>query len=396
MEQLLRFLKGYLRVRVWGFSPERFMNLCARKGIYLWNVRRNAEDIELFMELKAFFKLRPIAKKTGVRVAVLERIGLPFFMPKIRKRWVFLLGILLAVLFWWGSSFFVWKITLYGNVQVTDDQLMTFLEEQGIRIGTACKKLDIISLEKKIRREYPVVTWTSVKLVGTGLQVWIKENEILPPKTTQTVSEGRDLVSTFDAKVVSMVVRKGVPKTAVGERVAEGQILVEGKVPVYNEDASVREYLRVEADADIWLEHSLLFEATLPEFYEKKEYSGRCRKEYFIRIGENYVKLPWKNGFFQDTEIQKNHTPALFEKLQIPLGAGEIQHWEYTIVRKKYAREEAEALLNKKFDNFLVTLEEKGVQILEKDVRIDKEGDCWLVYGRMKVWEKADCLRDSE
>ena len=79
MEGILRFLRGYLRVRIWGGSPERFLNLCACRGIYLWDIRRCEEFYDLYMDLKSFYKLRPIARKTGVKTAILERIGLHDF-----------------------------------------------------------------------------------------------------------------------------------------------------------------------------------------------------------------------------------------------------------------------------------------------------------------------------
>ncbi len=396
MEKALRFLRGYLRVRIWGCSPERFLNLCAGRGIYLWDIRRNAEYCDLYMDLKSFYLLRPIARKTGVKVVILERIGLPFFMPKIRRRWVFLLGILLAAAFWIGSSFFIWRIEFYGNLQVTDDQLTSFLEERNIRIGTLRKSLDITELEKEIRRNFPMVKWTSMKLVGTELEVWIKENERMPSEVKREESGGKDLISEYDARVVSMVVREGVPMVSRGDTVAKGQILVEGKVPVYNEDGTVREYLYVDADADILLEHSIHFETALPEAYETKEYSGRFEKEYFVRIGEKYIRFPYGHSFFQDTQLQKNHVPFLYEALNIPICFGEIQHWEYLTVRKKYTDEEAGALLNEKLSIFLATLEEKGVEILEKNVRIDREGEYWLAYGKMTIRERAGCLRNTE
>lgn len=396
MEKALRFLRGYLHVRIWGYSPERFLNLCAARGIYLWDIRRSEEYYDLYMDLKSFYMLRPIARKTGVKAVILERIGLPFFMPQFRKRWVFLFGIFLAVSFWIGSSFFIWRIDLYGNKQITDDQLTAFLEERNVRIGTLRNRLDITELEKEIRRTFPVVTWTSLKLAGTGLEVWIKENEMLPAEIKPEETQGRDLVSEYDARVVSMIVRQGVPVVGRGDTVSKGQILVEGKVPVYNEDGTVREYLYVDADADILLEHSVFFEASLPEYYEKKEYSGRYEKEYFIRIGENYIRLPYGHSFFQDTQLQKNHVPFLYEALNIPVCIGEIQHWEYLTVKKKYTEEEARTLLNEKISIFLAALEEKGLEILEKDVRIDREGEYWLIYGNMNVRERADCLRSTE
>ena len=42
MTKMLRYilnnLAGYLRIRVEGYSPERFLNLCCYHGIFLWNM----------------------------------------------------------------------------------------------------------------------------------------------------------------------------------------------------------------------------------------------------------------------------------------------------------------------------------------------------------------------
>ena len=35
----IRYLKGFVVFRATGKSPERFMNICAQRGINLWNAR---------------------------------------------------------------------------------------------------------------------------------------------------------------------------------------------------------------------------------------------------------------------------------------------------------------------------------------------------------------------
>ena len=111
----LKYLKGYLRIKVWGFSPERFMNLCSNKEILLWDITRDGEIYYMNISLKSFYQLRSIARKTGTRVAICKRYGLPFFIPTLLQRKVFVMGLLLAVSFWLWSSFYIWDIELEGN-----------------------------------------------------------------------------------------------------------------------------------------------------------------------------------------------------------------------------------------------------------------------------------------
>ena len=68
------------------------MNLCSNKGILLWDIVREGDVYYMNITLKGFWEIRPIAKKTGTRVAILERYGLPFFLPGLLKRKMFVLG----------------------------------------------------------------------------------------------------------------------------------------------------------------------------------------------------------------------------------------------------------------------------------------------------------------
>ena len=38
MLNIIRFLRGFVRIRVTGFAPERFLNLCSVHDIELWAV----------------------------------------------------------------------------------------------------------------------------------------------------------------------------------------------------------------------------------------------------------------------------------------------------------------------------------------------------------------------
>ena len=44
MTEWVKRLQGYVKIRVWGFAPQRFINLCSNKGILLWNIEKQ-EDV---------------------------------------------------------------------------------------------------------------------------------------------------------------------------------------------------------------------------------------------------------------------------------------------------------------------------------------------------------------
>ncbi len=396
MIRFLKYMKGYLRVRVWGFSPERFMNLCSNKGILLWDIVREGDVYYMNITLKGFWEIRPIAKKTGTRVAILERYGLPFFLPGLLKRKMFVLGLVLAVAFWMLSSLFIWDIHLSGNYQITGDVFQNFLKENQVRIGMRRDDLDIQELEKQIRRQFPQITWASARLDGTKLLIDIKENDAPMSTEERENTPGTDLVAEYDGRVVSIIVRSGVPKVAIGDTVEKGTVLVEGKVPVYNEDATVREYSYVDADADIMLEHASAFTASLPFDHIEKKYTGREKSSHYIKLGERSWAMPEDRPFLVYDSVIRESRPLMLEKLSVPVFWGTVTYREYQNMEYKYTEEEAKAHLNQKLMDFLAELEEKGVQIIEKNVRIEKGSEAWALTGEFLVQEPVGKSAETE
>lgn len=78
MIALIRYCRGYVRISVRGYAPERFMNLCANRAIVLWELNGHDGFYTMCISLSDFFKIRDIVHKTKTRVAVLEKEGCPF------------------------------------------------------------------------------------------------------------------------------------------------------------------------------------------------------------------------------------------------------------------------------------------------------------------------------
>lgn len=388
MIAFLKYLRGYVQIRVWGFSPERFMNLCSNKNILLWDIRKEGDVYEMCISLKGFFKLRPIVRKTGTRVAVLKRCGLPFFVPKLKARKIFIAGLIAAVAFWIWTSFYVWEISVSGNYTITEDVFTGFLKEQGLHVGMRKKDVCIGELEKEIRRTFEPVTWTSAKLEGTKLEIVIRENQNVQvmEAAEEKFPYGSNLTADVEGKIVSMIVRSGVPKAAIGQEIVKGDILVEGNVPVYNEDATVRRYRYVRSDADICAEYAYPIRETLPFFYIDKQYTGREKKKYYIGRGEKeYAVSMGKITYPYYDVVMSRKKPELLKGLPLPFFTGVFTYREYLNVEREYNLKDAERILGTKYAEILESLEEKGVQIIEKNVKIDTESNVWVLKGELTV-----------
>ncbi|MBQ9142158.1 MAG: sporulation protein YqfD [Lachnospiraceae bacterium] len=402
MVRLINWLKGYLRIRVSGLAVERFMNLCGNKNLLLWEVRRYEGYCEMYISLQAFRQLRPIVRKTHTKVVILQREGLPFFVSNLNKRKVFLFGGFFAVWFWQISGNFVWQIEISGNYQITTEQLSDYLEKQQIHIGMLKKQLDIEGVEKELRIAFPEIIWSSGKIDGTTFLLDVKEGNGFEISVTEQVNGQYDLVAHVDGKIKSIIVRSGVPLVKQGDAVTKDMVLVEGKIPVNNDDGTVREYLYLKADADIFIEHSIAYKDTLQGKYIEKSYTGRSKEVPYVRIGESELVLRRNPSYLiYDTVIQEN-THQIFKDLKIPFLWGTYTHREYLNMETLYTEEEAAKILQEKFLQFLATLSEKGVQIIEKDVKIVENDDVWSATGEIIVaepvttWVQVEVTEETE
>lgn len=384
----ISWLRGFVRIRVCGRCVERFMNLCGHRNILLWNVVRNEDCWEMCISIKAFRSLRPIIRKTGTKVVITERCGLPFLIQRLGARKIFITGLLLTFIFWYSSANFVWKIEIAGNFKITQEQLRDYLEENQVVIGSRKKNIDIEQLEKDIRMKFTDITWTSIKFDGTVLHLDIKENDGM--KVIEESDDGTyDLVSHVDGEVYSMVVRNGIPKVKQGDLVNAETVLVEGTIPIYNDDGTVREYLFRKADADILIKHSIEYEYSIPLTHIKKVYTGRTRGYKFFRIGSKEFSLHGAKPFCMYDSVMQETTPTLIKDLRLPISWGHFSYREYLNTECLYTEEEAKSLLEENLLQFLNSLKEKGVQIIEKDVTIRKNNNEYEIMGNIVVAEPA-------
>lgn len=385
MVSYIRLFRGYVRIRVESASPQRFLNLCSVHEISLWDIVADGEKYEMNLSVADFFRLKPIVKKTKTKVVLTEKKGLPFRMQKWKKRKVFILCSVLCVVGLYGVSLFLWDIRLVNEGKLTDEMLLSFLQDNGVTYGSYKKGIEIDKIEKKLRDEYPFIIWTSLKLEGTCLFVEVKENEQTVEPADSVRKQACDLRATVSGKVVSIVTRSGIPQVKIGDEVKKGDVLVVGEVPIFNDDETVKEYMYVCSDADIRLETQLSYHKELPFAYRKKVYTGEEKTAYYFRVHKNSfstAKIPDYKHYDIVTDLKQG---KILHDFYLPLYYGKIIYKEYCLEEFRYTETEARVLLETEFEKKCKTLQQKGVQIVEKNVKIEKNGRSLRADGSILV-----------
>lgn len=385
----IRYLRGYLKIRISGYSPERFLNLCSYHHIYLWGLTPASGAYELFISVSGFRRLKPIIRKSKTKVQIEKRYGLPFFLHKYRARKVFFGGAVFCAVFVYLMSLFVWNIHIEGNYSRTDEVILEFLESKHVRHGMRKSEIDCGRITKDIRKQFDDIIWVSASVKGTRLLLQVKENTDTFPVSKENESEAADLVAEKDGTVLEMVTRAGVPQVKPGDSIKAGDMLVCGRVEVRNDAKEVIDYKYRRSDADIYVKTTQNYEEALASSYLKKEYTGKKKRQLFLRFGTYELSFGSLKHSFKESETETSERQLkLGEHFYFPVCFGKKTVKQYESKKKTYERKELQQILSLHFKQFCKDLEEKGVEILENNVKIYTEQTGARAKGTLVLKEK--------
>lgn len=386
MLSFLRFLRGFYKIKLSGYSPERFFNLCRINGIVLWDIIPVQNYFECKIKHVDYNKINAFLEKTRVEAVILEEFGLPFFMRKNRKRKIFFAGIVITLAFLYGMTFFIWSFSFEGNETISDDILLRFVNELNVDYGTRKDKIDIQNVEEKIREYFDSVSWVSVRILGTKLVVNVKENYVPQSDNRKQEIIRDDLHAGTNGMIVSMITRKGVPQVKVGDEVKVGDMLVSGEVPIFDNDGNVVSYDYVDADADVTIRTQYPVHREVSRYYKHKNYTGKEFYVPYLRFGQNYLSLRIFDKQYELYDVvMQEKTNTVFKEFSIPFFWGVRRYCEYVEIEDLYGDEEGTIILKKFLDETMKELSEKGVQIIENNVKIETGSQCLKLTGYLLI-----------
>lgn len=358
---LLRFIKGYLRVRFYGGNIEKFFNLSAKNGIAVWGLCRSQGGIECYLSVSNFKKLRVILRKSHIRAKILYKKGLPFFMAKNRKRWGVTVGLVLFFAALKLLSCFVWVIEVEGNETVPDEDIISACEEIGIKEGIFSN-----SIEPKIARQRLLLcidslSWASLVVEGSRLTVDVsetKEAEISPPCNLRAATDG--VIKKIDISAGECLVK-------VGQTVKEGDILVSG----VTEKAGVTNFVAAAGSITAETVREMTFKTNF--LVEEKFITGETAKRTVLEFFT--LKIPLylgrQTGEY-DSILTKERVTFLESELPITLYTREF--FFYEVMQKSLSNQEAVDDLENQLEEALIDLEIENYTVEKRNYsETDKE-----------------------
>jgi len=225
---LWQYLRGYVTIEVRGFSIERFMNMAAHRGLYIWDVSYHGAAVRMNVSIKAFRKLKDLAKKSNSRFRIVAKKGAPFTIHKFRKRKLFPIGIIFFVALLYYLSGFIWLVEIQGNERVENEQILEFLETNGVRIGVRKADIDRFLIERELITHFDDISFINIGIRGTRATVTVAET--LPREVIVDKSRPCDIIAKRDGVISSIFVSTGTPMVREGDVVLAGDVLVSGTI----------------------------------------------------------------------------------------------------------------------------------------------------------------------
>lgn len=332
------FFDGILTIRISGPFTERFFNICKHRRLNVFDIKRKGEGLVVFKtDVKSYREMRTPARRTKSRIKILKKFGAPFMIKRFKKRLPAGIGIIIILLMLGYANSHVMGITVFGNSQISTNEINAALEECGISLGTRTSSINNDTVRNKMMNKLDKLAWIGINAGGS--RVYIEIVERLEKDNSAGFKGGPcNLVAAKDGIIKHTEIRNGQTLVKNGSGVMSGDILVSGI-----EDNTVNGYSFTEARGDVFAETRYKKSREYSSKYKEKCYSGKTKNKYSISIMNFelplYIKKDSPYNFSDFTEETKEYKtpfeiiPSVFIK--------KSEHIEFYEVERTRSAEEA-------------------------------------------------------
>lgn len=240
---------GYVVFIGRGGFPERFLNLCVKYHIPLWDLQSHGEYFTGKTTARAYKHIRPVAFRSGVRVQISEKCGLPFFSSRNKKRVGLLCGVTVSALLIAVLSGHIWTIEVMGNDEIPIETVLNVAQNLGLSVGVRRSQINSEVLADGLLENIDALSWAAVNIDNCKAVIEVRE-AIAQPEILDTVTPS-NIIAAEDGILTKIEVFSGTAALPVGSAVLKGDLLIEGVVKNMDNSETLkgaqgRVYARVE------------------------------------------------------------------------------------------------------------------------------------------------------
>lgn len=360
---LIFYILGYLNIEVEGIFVERFINICKSKGIFLWNIKME-KGVLLYANIgiRDYRNIRTIAKKTGTRIKIKKKCGIPFILNRYKKRRVFAGILAIAAIFIAVMANFVWNIEISGNEKISKDEILIALADEGLKTGALKGKINTTDVINSIRLKRSDIAWIGITIKGTNAEVKIKESTAAPEIIAQ--DEFCNIVANKEGMITKISAQNGTATVKVGDIVKKGDVLVNGYLE--GKYTGLR-YVHAIADIEAKVWYSKKEKFSLNQQVPRE--TGNLEEKYSLAINNfkiNFYKTLSK--FEKYDTICESKRLKLFSNFYLPIELVKNTNKEYVLENVTYTEEELIDISKQRIEEELIEQIENPENIVNEQV----------------------------
>ncbi len=352
------FIFGRIHFRVSeGFAGE-FLAECRKQQIIISGLEKEDDFFYGYINYSDKENLLIAAGRSGMKIEILERRGLPDILIRYRRRYGIPAGILVFVMISAVLYSVLWTIDITETENIPREKIEEILGEAGIRTGVFSDTVNCKDVEYELYKALPEISWVNVHIIGTRMYVDIREVDVQEQIKPEQYS---NIIAKKDGEVINAEIFKGDGKIYPGTAVVKGDLLVGGIIN--HRDGSVK---FVDSEAKIFARTDSFILSRIPRTVSVKTMS-KC-KEYFFPefFGISIASL--NNVKSDNFTINK----SFISDRDVVIPVGIARKFTYSFAEAEMQMTDAEALLLC-FRDFAVSALKlyKNAEILESDITVD-------------------------
>ena len=317
---------------------------------------------------KDFKKIKKIAKITKCRVNINRKSGLPFLVHRYRKRKIFLVLPILILCFFITISRFVWNIEITGNNNISQQEILKLVNDNGIKIGMLKSQINTEKIINEMRISRDDISWIGISVNGTNVKVEIVEAREKPKLLDK--DEYCNIIADKDGIIEKINVKNGTAQVSEGDVVKKGDILVSGIMTgKYTGDR------KVHASADIKAKISYSEKKRKKKKQTLESKTGNEEKYYQLSINKFKINFNKKLSKFENYDTIKNKKKLkILNNFYLPIELTEITNIEMKSEQLEYSIDD---LKNSTISEIKNSLNEKteDKEIVDENIITEEKND---------------------
>lgn len=390
--KLISFWRGYLKVKFTGGGLERFINICAKRKIYLWDISRaGSRTMTAKMSIKGYRRISEVCRKTATSAHILSKNGFPFILRRFLRRRGLVVGFIsfVFIITWLCSH--VWYIEIAPTELVPQSLIKEQLKVAGIYYGAPLKEINADEVQKELLNLNPKLAWVWPEVTGT--KVYLDLRERYPKPEVIDKSTACNIVASHSGRITQMIVHEGREVVQKDAWVSQGELLVSGVL-----NSNMVGYRCVHSQADIYADVQMHLSGQYALSKVLKAPTGNLKRSVSLKFGDVKFELPVIGKQFAAYTKEEKEIPLKMGNLYFPFSIIENTYFQTQETQINYEKEkiiaEAQEYLEKTLQNEIKNgiIKERSFtseQIDENTVEVSIDAVCNMLITQEKPIEEV-------